>query len=94
MNPELTERVRKVIAKHLRVPVEKVAPESTFEELGMDSLDGVNLLFDVEDEFDISIEDDQARSIKSVPEMVDGIEKLIALKAQNAQNAPSPSTPA
>jgi len=93
MNPELTERVRKVIAKHLRVPIEKVTPESTFEELGMDSLDGVNLLFDVEDEFDISIEDDQARSIKSVPEMVDGIEKLIALKAQNAQNATSTPSP-
>jgi len=93
MNPELTERVRKVIAKHLRVPVENVTPESTFEELGMDSLDGVNLLFDVEDEFDISIEDDQARSIKSVPEMVDGIEKLMALKARNAPNAASAPSP-
>ncbi len=82
MNTELADRVRAVIAKHLKVPVENVKPDSTFEELGMDSLDGVNLLFEVEDEFDVSINDDEARSISSVPQMVEGIEKLLARKAE------------
>jgi acyl carrier protein len=81
INTDVFERVRKVIAKHMRVPPETITPESTFAELGIDSLDGVNLLFEIEDEFDISIEDEQARSISSIPEMVAGIEKLLAAKA-------------
>jgi acyl carrier protein len=87
MNNELAERVRNVIAKHLRVPLEKVSIDSTFEDLGMDSLDGVNLLFAVEDEFEISIDDDEGRSISSVSQMVDGIEKLLARKTGD----PAPS---
>jgi len=88
MNPEIAERTQKVIAKHLRVPVEKVPLDATFEQLGMDSLDSVNLLFEVEDEFDISIDDQEAKSITSVEQMVDGIEVLLARKAGNAEAAP------
>ena len=90
MNSDIAERVRKVIAKHMRIPPENVTNESTFAELGIDSLDGVNLLIEIEDEFDISIEDDQARSIRSVPEMVDGIQRLLAAKSGD----PAPSSQA
>ena len=54
----------------------------------MDSLDGVNLLFEVEDEFDVSIDDQDAKAITSVPQMVAGIEKLLARKADAADSAP------
>jgi acyl carrier protein len=87
MDTELVERVRKVIAKQMRIPVENVTIDSTFEQLGMDSLDGVNLLFEVEEEFDISIDDEESRSIKSVREMVKGIEILLARKSANPQAA-------
>jgi len=90
MNNEFAERVRMVIAKHMRIPPENITNESTFADLGIDSLDGVNLLFDIEEEFDISIEDDAARSISSVAQMVDGIEKLLAAKSEN----PAPSASA
>ena len=83
MSNELADRVRNIIAKHLRVPVEQVPADATFEQLKIDSLDSVNLLFEIEDEFDISINDQQAREIKSVPEMVAGIEQLVANKAEN-----------
>jgi acyl carrier protein len=88
MNPEIAERTQRVIATHLRVENEKVPLEATFEQLGMDSLDGVNLLFEIEDEFDISINDQDAKSITSVPQMVAGIEKLLAQKAHDAEAAP------
>jgi acyl carrier protein len=88
MNPDIAERTRKVIAKHLRVDVDKVPPDATFEQLGMDSLDSVNLLFEVEDEFDISIDDQEAKAITSVPQMVQGIEVLLARKADAAQATP------
>jgi len=88
MNQEIAERVQKVIAKHLRVEIDKVPLDATFKQLGMDSLDGVNLLFEVEDEFDVSIDDQDAKSITSLPEMVAGIEKLLARKEGTAEAAP------
>lgn len=75
---DLTERVIRVIAETQKMGVEKIGRESTFEELQFDSLDGINILFALENEFDINIPDDAAREIKSIPEMVAGIEKLLA----------------
>jgi acyl carrier protein len=79
--PELASRVAAVIAKTQKIPLDSVTLDKTFEELKIDSLDGINLLFAVESEFDIDIPDDAARQIRSVREMVEGIEKLIAAKA-------------
>ncbi len=88
MNPDIAQRTQSVIAKHLRVPVEQVPLEATFAQLGMDSLDSVNLLFEIEDEFDISIDDRDAKSITSVQQMIEGIEVLLARKAANAEATP------
>ena len=48
--------------------------------LGLDSLDAVNILFEVEGEFNISISDEQARGIKSVRQMVEGVGTLLGEK--------------
>jgi acyl carrier protein len=53
----LIERVRKVIATSKRIPEEQVTVDSTFEELGIDSMDAVEILFALENEFDINIPD-------------------------------------
>lgn len=74
---ELTARVRAVIAATQHLPEEKIAPDSTFAELGIDSLDGINILFAVESEFNINIPDDAAQSIRSVRDVIDGIAKLL-----------------
>ena len=73
---ELTERVRGIIATAQHLPPEKVTADSTFEELGIDSLDGINILFAVENEFNVNIPDDAAQNIRSVRDVVDGISKL------------------
>ena len=78
MSNDLTERVISVIATTQRIPREKISPESTFEELGLDSLDSVNILFALEEEFKINIPDDDAREIHGVKQMIEGIEKLLA----------------
>jgi acyl carrier protein len=80
-NGDLVTRVLHRIAATQRLPQEKVTLESTFEDLGIDSLDGINVIFAIEDEFDISIPDDAAQSIRSVREMVEGIAALVAAKA-------------
>ena len=65
------------IAETQQLPEEKVTIDSTFEELGLDSLDGINILFALETEFDIDISDEAAKSITSVKEMVEGVRKLV-----------------
>jgi acyl carrier protein len=84
MSDELTQRVLKTIASAQRIPVEKVKINSTFEELGIDSMDGVNILFALENEFNITIPDEAAKQIRSIREMVEGVEKLL-----NESSAPA-----
>jgi acyl carrier protein len=74
---ELTERVRGIIATAQHLPQEKITADSTFAELGIDSLDGINILFAVESEFNINIPDDAAQNIRSVRDVVDGIATLL-----------------
>ena len=76
-----TERVMEVITKTQRLAPGTVTPASTFEELKIDSLDGINILFALENEFDINIPDEEARQIRSVAEMVAGVEQLLAAKS-------------
>jgi acyl carrier protein len=74
---ELTARVRSIIAATQHLPQEKITADSTFEELGIDSLDGINILFAVESEFNINIPDEAAQSLRSVRDVIDGIAKLL-----------------
>jgi acyl carrier protein len=77
----VSQRVLKTIAATQRLPPENVTLDRSFEELGIDSMDGVNILFALENEFDITIPDEQAKTIRSIPRMVEGVEKLLAAKA-------------
>ena len=82
MPEDLIARVTGVIAKTQHLPAESVTIDSTFEQLKIDSLDGINILFALEGEFDVDIPDDAAKQIRSVREMVAGIETLLAAKSE------------
>jgi acyl carrier protein len=58
MTDELIARITNVIAKTQRIPPESVTIDSTFEELKIDSLDGINIVFALEAEFDVNIPDE------------------------------------
>ncbi len=77
MSDELTARVLHVIADAQRLPPETVTIDKTFEELGIDSMDGLSLLFALENEFDINIPDEAAKRIRSVRELVEGVSSLV-----------------
>jgi acyl carrier protein len=81
MSDELIERVRQVIATSKRIPVERVTVDSAFEELGIDSMDAVEILFGLENEFDISIPDEEVKTVRNVRQMVAGVERLLAAKS-------------
>jgi acyl carrier protein len=80
LTEDLQSRVIKVVAKTQRIPPETVSIDSTFEELKIDSLDGINLVFALESEFNVDIPDEDARSIRSVRQMAEGIAQLLAQK--------------
>lgn len=77
---ELVARIIAVIAQTTHKPVEQFQPDSTFEALGIDSLDGIQILFALEQEFDISIPDDEAKKIRAVPDVLAGVKQLLAAK--------------
>lgn len=78
MADEIESKVLAALASAKHLPPEKVSMESSLEELGIDSLDTINLLFELEDEFKVSIPDEEARSIHNARQIVEGIRKLVA----------------
>ena len=85
MSDELIQRVLKVIAASKRIPLQTVTIESDFQQLGIDSMDAVEILFALENEFDITIPDDDVRNVRSIRQMCDGVGKLVAAKAGDAK---------
>ena len=81
MQPDTVTRVIGVIAKTQHIPVESIKPESTFQELNIDSMDGINIVFALENEFGVEIPDDDAKAIRGVADVAEGIEKLLRQKA-------------
>ena len=81
MSDELTQRVLKTIAISKRIPIEQVTIESELQQLGIDSMDAVEILFALENEFDISIPDEEVRNVRNIRQMAEGVEKLVAAKA-------------
>ncbi len=80
MDQDVQKRVIAEIAAIKRIPVERITIESTFAELGIDSLDATNLLFVLEEEFGVSIPDSDARALRDVRSAVQGVERLLAQK--------------
>ena len=70
----IEERVKKIIVEQLGVKEEDVKPEASFvEDLGADSLDTVELVMALEEEFDIEIPDEEAEKITTVQAAIDYI---------------------
>lgn len=94
----LTARVIEVIVKTQKLPPGSVTPDQTFADLKIDSLDGINILFALEGEFNLDIPDAAANEIRSVEEAVNGIEKLLAAgdgaEESAAASGREPSAPA
>ncbi|HEQ99285.1 MAG TPA: acyl carrier protein [candidate division Zixibacteria bacterium] len=68
-------RVRDIIVEQLGVNPEQVTPEATFvDDLGADSLDTVELVMALEEEFDLEIPDEEAEKIGSVKDAINYIE--------------------
>ncbi len=89
LTQDVEERVIKVIALTKRLPRESVTLQSSFESLGIDSLDRLNILFDLESEFDIEINDEDAKRVENIPQMITGVLTLLAAKTEGVPAGPT-----
>jgi acyl carrier protein len=70
----IEDKVRKIIAEKLSVDLEEVVLEASFvDDLGADSLDLVELIMTMEEEFDIDISDEDAEKLETVKDAIDFI---------------------
>jgi acyl carrier protein len=75
-NPETVEKVKQIIAEQLGVDENEITPSSSFvEDLGADSLDTVELVMALEENFSIEIPDEDAEKIRTVQDAIDYIDK-------------------
>ena len=75
MASDVETRVREIISEQLGVAADEVTPEASFiEDLGADSLDIVELVMALEEEFNIEISDEDAEKIRTVKDVVTYIE--------------------
>jgi acyl carrier protein len=81
MSASIDERVREIIMEQLGVEAEEVKPEASFiEDLGADSLDTVELVMALEEEFDMEIPDEEAEKIDTVGSAIEHIKAYLAQK--------------
>lgn len=70
------DKVKKIIAEKLSVDLEEVVPAASFvDDLGADSLDLVELIMSMEEEFEVDISDEDAEKIVTVQDAIDYIDK-------------------
>jgi acyl carrier protein len=74
---ELEQKVLAIIQEQKTLSHNDIRPETPLAELGIDSLDALNILFALEESFGISIPDDKARGIRTVDDMVSTIQELL-----------------
>ena len=75
--PTTFERLRQLFMTHFDYNIEKLTVTTTLENLGLDSLDIIDFLFDIESEFNIKIPDREFK-VTTIQDMVDALDRFIA----------------
>ena len=75
---DVAQRCIDIIAKSKGIAPETISLDSTFDSLAIDSLDKINISFEVEEAFDIEIPDDALGSLKNVGDVVSGVRTILA----------------
>src|SRR5262245_13217059 len=81
MEQEIQQRVMAVLKKNSRLSSVPLTPDTTFDQLRLESLDVICIVFDLEDEFKITISDQAARGMRCIADVVEGV--TATLKAQS-----------
>lgn len=80
---EIREKIFDIIAKEARIDRGTLTLETKLEDLKIESLDMVQILFGIEDAFDVYVpQDDQSFKLSTLKDVVDGVKRLVAAKQQ------------
>jgi acyl carrier protein len=78
---DIEERLRKIIAEQLMVDEDEITPDASFvDTLGADSLDTVEMIMEIEDEFGIEIPDEDAEKLTTVGEAIEYVKRKVEEK--------------
>ncbi len=77
------ERLKKLFVNKFDFNVEELKPVTTLELLGLDSLDKIEFMFDIENEFGIKIPDEQFK-VTTIQDMVDAVDRLVSEQMFNS----------
>jgi acyl carrier protein len=78
----LPEQITALIARSKSRDPATIKPSKTFDELEIDSLDKINLTFEIEEIYAIQIPDDSLNNLKTVGDVIAGVQRLLAEKTQ------------
>ncbi|GAB2559231.1 acyl carrier protein [Rhodanobacter koreensis] len=83
MNDTTQQELFDIIAKQAKIDVAIIKPESTLKDLGIASLEAIELIFDIEEHFDITFPDQQGANFDSdtVQSLIDAVQKALDEKA-------------
>lgn len=84
MQAEYVQKVIDVIARTQKLAPEQVTIDSEFAALQIDSIDAVELLFELENEFGIVISDEQMHSVRTVRQVAEAVEGILTAKTSGA----------
>jgi acyl carrier protein len=85
---DIATRCIDIIAKSKSIPADTITLASTFDELNIDSLDKINISFEVEEAFSIEIPDEALSTLKTVGDMVEGVTRLRSAQPPSAITTP------
>ena len=83
---DVAPQILAIVARSKSLPLDSVSPASSFDDLQIDSLDKINLAFEIEELFQIQIPDNAINSLRTIADVIAGVEKLQAEK-----QAPTPT---
>ena len=85
---DIATRCIDIIAKSKSIRADTITLASTFDELNIDSLDKINISFEVEEAFSIEIPDEALSTLKTVGDMVEGVTRLRSAQPPSAITTP------
>ncbi len=81
MKSDIEQTLKESIARQKMLSLEEIRLDATLEELGITSLDAISLVFDIEDKYGVEVPNEALKQLRTVGDIVEGVERLLAEKA-------------
>ena len=80
---QISDEIKQIFQKTLKVEADRLQPETVLkDDLNLDSLDMIEVVYEVEDHFDVQIPEDSIKEIRTFQQVVDGLTKALEAKSK------------